>query len=299
MTDVAGMHDDELPGEPVLEGPVVLLRPRLEQRHVDPVRDHAYPLGRCALRLEPHPHRLADRDDPVRTPEIEGHRPAQRADHERVSQPPERARDLREDVLADDDQRRAMPAGQEDGRRPQHRRVGHAEDDVGVAGLESAEDRGAHERQVVQGPARNAGPVERGRRDPLDRDTVSDDPPGALLVLLDRARDHMDVVVGAERLAELGQQVRRCLRPRPVVLVEDQKPGPVSTRGFGHRPRLDERFDGVAVHRARPVAANFQPACESCSPLPATGPRPPSGDRCRRRSNWRAASQCGVTRSRW
>ena len=224
VADVSRMHDDELAGEAVLRRPRVVVRLRANLRDVDPVRDHPDPLRRSAFRLEARPHRLADGDDAVRAPQVERHRAAKRRDHERVSQPPERGRNLREHVLADDDERRSMPPRDEDRHRAEHRRIGHAQDDVRVPCGEAADECGAHERQVVQRPARKASAIERGGRHPLDRDAVPDDAPALALLVLHRARDHAHVVVLAKGLAQLGQQVRRRLRAGPVVLVEDQEP---------------------------------------------------------------------------
>ena len=52
----------------------------------------------------------------------------------RVAEPVELGRDLREDVLADDEHRRADALADEDAEVADDRRVGHAEHEVGRAG---------------------------------------------------------------------------------------------------------------------------------------------------------------------
>ena len=47
------------------------------------------------------------------------------------------------------------------------------------------------------------------------------------------SRDHGHVVVGRERLAELREQVRGRLDPRPVVLIEDEQARTAATRHGG------------------------------------------------------------------
>ena len=53
VTDVAGVHDDERRRRAVLARPGVVARLRRDRRRVDPVRDHADPIGRGALLLQP------------------------------------------------------------------------------------------------------------------------------------------------------------------------------------------------------------------------------------------------------
>ena len=127
VADVARVHHDEAPDEAVLLGPRVVARLRRDRAGVDPVRDHAQALGRGTLRLEPLPHRLADRDDPVRATEVGADEAAEDADHGRVPEPIELGRDLREHVLADDEHRRADALADEHAEVSDDRRIGHAE----------------------------------------------------------------------------------------------------------------------------------------------------------------------------
>ena len=69
--------------------------------------------GGRALRLEAQLHRVADRDDAVGAPQVEGDEPPQRTQHERLLEPLDPLGDLREDVLADHEERRAEAARDE------------------------------------------------------------------------------------------------------------------------------------------------------------------------------------------
>ena len=133
VADVAGVHDDEAADEIVLRGPLVVARLRRDRAGVDPVRDHAQPLRRRALGLESLAHRLADRDDPVGAAQVGADEASQDADDRRVAEAVELRRDLREDVLADDEHGRADALPDEDAEVADDRRVGHAEDEVGRA----------------------------------------------------------------------------------------------------------------------------------------------------------------------
>ena len=76
-----------------------------------------------------------------------------------------------------------------------------------------------------------------------------------VLVPVQDTGHHLDVVVLRERLAQLGEEVRRRLDARPVVLVQDEDAR--ASAGVGHRSRLvHDRFaDGVEEPvDARPVA---------------------------------------------
>ncbi len=223
MPHVAGVHDDELAVELVLACPVVLARQRHKGARVDPVRDDAYPLGRSALLLEPAAHRLADRHDAIGAAEVETDDPPQRQDHQRVLEPPERGGDLREDVLADDHERDTVASCDGDGDGAEHRRVGHAEDDVRAGGGEPLAERTGEKGDVVERPERETRALVGRRVDALDLHAVVHEAPRARLGVAQPARDHVDVVVARERLAELRQQVRGRLDSRPVVLVEDEQ----------------------------------------------------------------------------
>ena len=115
------------PDEPVLLGPGVVARLRGDRARVDPVRDDAEPLGRRALLLEALAHRLPDRDDPVGAAQVRADEGPQDADDGGVAEAVELGGDLREDVLADDEHRRADPLADEHAEVPDDRRVGHAE----------------------------------------------------------------------------------------------------------------------------------------------------------------------------
>ena len=131
VPDVARVHDDEPADEAVLPRPLVVPRLRRDRAGVDPVRDHAEPLGRSALGLEPLAHRLADRDDPVGAPQVGADEASQDADHGRIAEPVELRRDLREHVLADDEHGRADALPDEHAEIADDRRVGHAQHEVG------------------------------------------------------------------------------------------------------------------------------------------------------------------------
>ncbi len=130
VPDVARVHDDEGVVDSLLPRPRVPPRLRRELRGVDPVRDHLDPRGRRALLLETQLHRLPDRDHAVGAAQVERDEPPQRAHHERMLEALEPLGDLREDVLADDEERGAEPARDEEPDVADDGRVGHAEDEV-------------------------------------------------------------------------------------------------------------------------------------------------------------------------
>ena len=80
MTDVAGVHDDELASKVVLVRPRVLVRLRQELLRVDPVRDHRRPRGARALGDQPFAHPAADRDHALGTTKVERDRSAEQPD---------------------------------------------------------------------------------------------------------------------------------------------------------------------------------------------------------------------------
>ena len=210
-----------------------------ELRRVDPVRDHLDPLGRRALLLETQLHRLADRDDAVGAPQVERDEPPQRAEHERVLEPLDALGDLGEDVLADDEERHAE-APRDERARCRRRWAGRS-----CRGRGRAARRGAPSARCRRGSSRSsrpAGGAASGRRSSsararsrtpfrisLDGQVVPMEVPG----------DDRDVVVVGERLAELREELRGRLDPRPVVLVEDEDPRP-GARGHD-RGRVDDR----------------------------------------------------------
>ena len=116
---------------------------------------------------------------------------------------------------------------------PGEGRVGLAEDDVRPAGGEAPERREHDVRQVVGRPGRQSAAGERGRGYADDLDAVPCLPPrtGAAR----RACDDGHGVRPGQPLAQLGQELRRRLGARPVVLVQHEKPFHVlNPRGFAH-----------------------------------------------------------------
>ena len=79
--------------------------------------------------------------------------------------------------------------------------------------------------------------LERRRRDAHDLDAVPRFLLGRVLVTAQDAREHADLVLVGERLAELGQQMRRRLDAGPVVLVEDEQARLSSVRHAAERYR--------------------------------------------------------------
>ena len=127
---VSGVHDHEAADQPVLARPLVVPRLRRENRRVDPVRNHANALRGRSLLDQPRSHGVADRDDPVGSPEVKPHEASKRADEKRVLEPLELDRDLREDVLAHDEQGHTKAPRDRQGHVADHRRIGHAEHEI-------------------------------------------------------------------------------------------------------------------------------------------------------------------------
>ena len=228
VTDVARVHDDERVVEPVL-GATTALSPRLRRElgRVHPVRDHGRRARPAPLLLEPPLHRLADRDDAVGPPEIEATSLPERADDDRLLEPLDPLGDLREDVLADHEQRHAEAARDDEPDVADDRRVGHAEHEVGPRTAERGERRVAEIGGVVRGAEVDLRALVRRRAHPDDADAV----PHLLvrqLVPVEVAGHDRHVVVARECLAELGEELRRRLDARPVVLVEDEDPRAVA-----------------------------------------------------------------------
>ena len=149
-------------------------------------------------------------------------------------------RDLREDVLTDDEHRRPDALADEDAEIADDRRVGHAQHEIGRAAAERVPEGRAEVGEVVQSAPTQLRPLVRRRGDAGDNDAVVLDLPRLVLVPVQDARDDLHLVVLCERLAQLGQEVRGRLHAGPVVLVEDENALP------GHRGRLapiSERLD--------------------------------------------------------
>ena len=148
--------------------------------------------------------------------------------HERLLEPLDALRDLREDVLADHEQRHAEAARDEEPDVADDRRVGHAEHEVGPLAAERGQHGVAEVARVVHRPEMELRAVVRGRADAEDPDAVPDLLGRQVTVAVEVPGDDRHVVVGGERLAELREQLRRRLDARPVVLVEDEDPRPVA-----------------------------------------------------------------------
>ena len=152
-------------------------------------------------------------------------RPRRDLDHELVLEAVQLDRDLREDVLAHDDER-GVEAPRDDERDVgDDGRVGHAEHDVGRRRRQSGAQRAEEIRRVVERPQGERAPVEGGRRhaDDLDAFVLLSRHPIRLALQL--SGHDRDLEVGGERRAQLGEQMRRRLDARPVVLVEHEQAG--------------------------------------------------------------------------
>ena len=235
--DVFATELSEATGETVLLRPRVVPRLRRNLVRVDPVRDHDNPARRGTLGDEPPTHRLADRDDAIRTAKIRADDPAENADSHRVREAPKLHRRLGEHVLADDDERDAESAGQRETDGADHRRVCHAENDVRRPGDEAAAEGTAEVGEVVGGPCGEPCAVVRRRADMPDRNAVPLEHAGIVLVLMHHAGENVDVTSAREAFTELGEQVRGRLDARPVVLVEHEE-ALTGARSRRHPPRL-------------------------------------------------------------
>ena len=223
MPDVPGMHHDELLVQADVARPFV--RPVLgpQPRRVDPVRDHAHPLRRRTFFLEAPPHRVADGDDPVGPAEIERDERAEDPHHHGVLQTLQLHRDLRENVLADDDERHPEPAGDEQRDVCHDRRVGHAEHDVGPRPAEPVMQCIPQIGDVVGGARQQPAPLERGGRDAHDLDRVVHGATRLALVAVQYSGHDLHLDLIRERLAEIGEQLGRRLDSGPVVLIQDEE----------------------------------------------------------------------------
>ena len=226
VPDVSRVHHDERLVEAALRRPLVVAWARRELRRVDPVRDHGDSLGRRPLVLEPQLHRVADRDDAVGALEVERDEPTKRAQENRLLESLHPLGDLGEDVLADDEQRHTEAARDDERDVPDDGRIGHAEDQVRPLPAQRGQGRVAEVAPVVRRAQVELCAVVRRRPDADDPHAV----PGLLrrqVVAAQLARDDGHVVLPGELLAELREQLRGRLDPRPVVLVqhEDLRPG--------------------------------------------------------------------------
>ena len=140
-------------------------------------------------------------------------------------------------------------------------------------------------RQVVQGAAREPRALVRRRAHADDLDAVP------LLLgrsLRRRAGDHGHVVIGGERLAELGEQVGGRLDAGPVVLVEDEDALSAHGRKVSRPP---PGRDGANVHgrdrhrRPRPGSRLRRRRGRAARRVPDRGHGPRAGDRCALRTD--------------
>ena len=137
----------------------------------------------------------------------------------------------------------------------------------GAGPRERVPERRTEVREVVHGPPPELRALVRRRRDARDADAVVLDLPRLVLVTVEDPRDDLDLVVLRERLAELGQEVRRRLDAGPVVLVEDENalPGHAKQASRDRRqppapPRGSPRRSARTPSRAR-ARASARPAC--------------------------------------
>ena len=240
---------------------------RRDRVGVDPVRDHADALAGRALRLEPLPHRLADRDYPVGALEVETRRAGAGADEHAVLEPPQLRRDLGEHVLADHEQRHAEALGDREADVADHRRVGHAEHEVGsrAASAPASSELPMYDDVVEPAQPEVASARTPSRRRGRSRPRSALLAFAAVLVPVQDAGQHADLVLVREGLAELGEQLRRRLDAGPVVLVDDEQ----------------ARLPGQAQPRLRRLTSSSWRAAvrASSSPRPRGGRRPRSAGR--------------------
>ena len=249
MADVPGVHDDELLVHALLSRPVVGFVTRRQPLGVDPVRDHLHTLGRCTFLLETPAHRVADRNDPVRAPEVERHERTKEPHHDGILEALQLNGDLRKDVLADHDERGAVATRDEQRDVCHDRGIGHAEHDVRARAAQAAQESIRKVGDVIRGPSEEPAAFEGRRGHTLDLDGLVHQPSRLVLVTVQHARDDLHLDVLRERLAEIREQLRRRLDPRPVVLIQDKE---ARLAGRRHRARLvpDQlviRFSGLPL----------------------------------------------------
>ena len=199
MPDVAGVHDDEAVDELVLARPGVVARLRSDlvvSTQLGITR--RAPAGRPSLRAAAsssrrsrRPGRRGGGTTPTSRRKRADGRPGSRAASSRTA-------DLGEDVLADDDERRAEATRDDEPDVADHRRVGHAEDEIRAARRAAPSARvSAEVGDVVRGPAVELRAVVRRRADADDRTPFRVSSARQVLVTAQDACDDRDVVVSA------------------------------------------------------------------------------------------------------
>ena len=224
VADVPRVHHDETAIEPLPHRPWVGFRRCLDLVGFDPVRDDPDPVAPRTLLLQPAAHRFADRHDPVGPAQVRVDQGTEKADQEGVLEPLQLDGDLREHVLADHDERDAKASGHDDGDVPDDRRVGHAEDDVGLLGRHRRAQRLHEVGEVVDRPEGEIRSVERRRVHTNDGDAV---------LLASAARAHLNCPVttvvsnsSARDSQSWDKRFAVASTPGRAVLVEDEHARP-------------------------------------------------------------------------
>ena len=207
------MHDDEARHQIVVSRPLVVPGLRRDRACVDPVRDHAEPVRRRSLGLQPLTHGLADRDDPVGAPQVGADETAQHSDDRGVAEPVELRCDLREHVLADDEHGNSEAAAHGDADVAHDRWIRHAEHEIRSWTAQRMRERRAEIREVVHRSASELGALVRRGGDPDDPDAVVLVLARRVLVAVQDTRHDLDLVVLGEGFAELGEKMGGRLDP--------------------------------------------------------------------------------------
>ena len=261
QAEVARVEDDEAVGEPERLGHRVPLRLGAEDGAIRPVVNdrHLARVGPLSVDQPPR-HRLAHGDDGRRLPEqhsihaVEG--PVDALAPEVVEEPGH----LREDVLAQEDERHPPASGPGKRRQPEDRRIREAHHDVGASRAPRRDRRREEVRDVVRGPSGEPRLGKPGPRPAQDRHAPHDlatDRPRGPAAPVERHRGwpgddrHRPPVPGHEILAQLGQELTGRPEVGVVGAVEDQEmrhptglpPWPSRRRGC-RGPARPSRFAG-------------------------------------------------------
>ena len=130
VADVPRMHNDEPVDEILGARPVGLTRPWLYRGGIDPVRDDSDVVRRAPFSNEALRHPLTDRDNVVGSPQVIPHERAQHPHEHWFVRPTQLGGDFREDILADNEQRGAVPPSDHEREVADDRRIGHANDEL-------------------------------------------------------------------------------------------------------------------------------------------------------------------------